>query len=75
MGSTGFEQPKITDDYTYMFDGINHAEPSKALWRLMKAALVHLEAVVEQRNVERAAAGRREYYVFLPSRIETAISI
>ena len=67
MLSTAFEQPRILEDYTHMFDD----EPSKALWRTLTADLSTLGATVAQRNTQR----RRPFKSFDTSTIETGVSI
>lgn len=68
MALTSHEQPRIMEDYTHMFD----KPASKSLWNAFTAELAKLETRVNNRNANNR---ERDFKVFLPSKIETAIGI
>lgn len=72
MLSTAFEQPRIMEDYSHMFEDA----PSKALWKTLTADLANFKTVVDARNSRTAVPLRKRPYLgFDPSTIETGISI
>ena len=71
MSLTSLEQPRITSDYSYLFD----RNQTKRLWRNLTAELLELGETVDARNAERERWGRRRYRVFEPAHIETSVAI
>ena len=67
MGATALSQPRIMEDYTYLFD----KPASKKAWKTMTDSLADLKTRVAERNEKR----KRKFLVFETDRIETTISI
>lgn len=67
MGATALNQPRIMEDYTYLFD----KPASKEAWKTMIESLKDFKTRVAQRNEKR----KRPFRAFEPDRVETTISI
>lgn len=71
MAATGNANPRIVDDYTFLFE----AEEAKGMWRTLTAELLAFGEGVDARNEARERAGRRAYRVFEPRNIETSVAV